>query len=297
MTRPMLGYFIENNLPWHTVEEWDGSAKLYPKPRGRRYSKYIESKMDWDEFIERADDYASTYNHKIVDIKIIHLDEPEPKYDLHIPKYHNFALSCGVFTHNSSSSTMAAVVFCDVLLYMKRNGFKSKGICFIHDSLESDIAPYELIEIINYQQDKLAHGAVDYFGIECKADMSMGYSMGHECEMPEIEILDDKFTKANITLKGSRNDIYDTINNWKLAYHRVEVIEEDFEDHYYPLSEMFISRKAFDAEAMSWQKEGTIKVYIQYYNDKGEIDPMETEFTPYNIWEGSTIYQLVKDIE
>ena len=90
--------------------------------------------------------------------------------------------------------------------------------------------------------------------------------------------------------------IYDTINNWKLAYYKVEVLEENFKDVYYPISEMFISKKAFDAEAMSWQEEGTVKVYIQYYNDKGEVEPMENEFIPYNIWDGSSLYKLIQNI-
>lgn len=296
-TRRMLGYFIENNLPWHTIEDWDASAKLYPKAPGRRYSRYILGLMDWDEFIRMADDFAASYNHKIVGIRVIHLDEPEPKYDLHVPKYHNFALSCGVFTHNSSASTMAAVVFCDILLYMKKMGFKSKGICFIHDSLESDVAPFELLEIIKYQQGKLATGAVDYFGIECKADVSMGFSMGHECEMPEIEILDDEHTKAYITLTGFYDDILDTINNWKRAYHRVDIVEEDLEDQYLSISEMFIARKAFDPTCMNHHKTGKVKVYVQYYNDHGEIDPMDTDFEPINIWDNCSVYQYVKALE
>ena len=294
--RSIIGYMLENNLPWRTREEWDNSIMSYPKKQSRRYSGFIDEYLGWDNFVDRADEFAKTYNHKIVDIKVIHLDEPEKKYDLHIPKYHNFALECGVFSHNSASSTMAAVVFCDILLYLKKNGYKSKGICFIHDSLESDIAPFELIEIIKYQQHALATGAIDYFGIECKADVSMGYSMGHECEMSDFKILDDAHTKAEITLEGFYSDILDTINNWKLAYNKVEIIEEDIKDEYLSISEMFIARKAFDYTAMAWNKKGKVKVYIQYYNDKGEIEPMTDQFESINIWDHSSAYQYLKNM-
>lgn len=294
--RNSLGWLLQNNLSWETPEDWDRSIEGY-RSTAKRRSSYILKAMTWDSFLERAHEYAATYNHKVVDIRVHHLDSPEPKYDLHVPELHNFALECGVFSHNSSSSTMAAVVFCDILLYMKRHHFKSKGICFIHDSLESDVYPYELLEVIHYQQGKLEHGAVDYFGIQCKADMSMGYSMGHECEMPEIEFLDEGYTKANITLKGSMNDILDTVNNWKLAYHRVEILEEEWEDEYFPLSEMFISKKAFDADAMSNQKQGRAKIYVQYYNEAGEVEPMATDFSPINIWDGSNIYQYIRALD
>ena len=293
-TRRCLDFMLENNLPWSTPEEWDESVKQYPKPRGRKSTNFIYKVMTWDEFLDGAKDYASTYNHKVVGIKIIHLDKPEPKYDLHVPKYHNFALSCGVFSHNSSASTMAAVIFCDILLYMKKHKMKSKGICFIHDSLESDIYPYELIELTKYQQKELATGAIDYFGIECKADVSMGYSMGHECEMTDIEVLDDNYTKAYITLEGFYNDILDTMNHWKLAYHKVEIIEEDLHDQYLSVSEMFIARKAFDPTAMNHHQKGKVKIYIQYYNDNGEIDPMNDHFEPINIWDNAPVYEYIE---
>ena len=196
----------------------------------------------------------------------------------------------------NAASVMAAVIFCDILLYMKKHNFKSKGICFIHDSLESDIYPYELIELTKYQQKELATGAIDYFGIECKADVSMGYSMGHECEMTEIEILDDEYTKAYITLEGFYNDILDTLNHWKLAYHKVEIVEEDLHDQYLSVSEMFIARKAFDPTAMNHHKQGKVKIYIQYYNDKGEIEPMTDHFEPINIWDNAPVYKYVMDL-
>lgn len=291
--KKQLGFMHENNLPWRTPEDWDESVQRFEPKSSRRRSRYILGKMDWDDFLARADEYLSTYNHKVVDVRVHHLDEPEPKYDLHVPRLHNFALGCGVFSHNSTSSTMAAVVFCDILLHEKELGYKSKGICFIHDSLESDVAPYELIELTEYQQERLANGAVDHFGVQCKADVSMGYSMGHECEMTGFEILDDAKTEANITLEGDRDDVMDTINNWKLAYNVVEVLEEETEDDFTSISELFLARKAYDLTAMSHRKRTRMKVHIRYYDEDGRVAPVTDDLVLVNPWENSPVTQYV----
>jgi len=44
---------------------------------------------------------ATLVHHKIVKVRNIVLDTPEPVYDIEVEKYHNFALSAGVFVHNS----------------------------------------------------------------------------------------------------------------------------------------------------------------------------------------------------
>ena len=156
--------------------------------------------------------------------------------------------------------------------------------------------PYELIRVIDYERQELATGAVDYFGIECKADVSMGYSMGHECEMSDLVILDDDYTEAVITLEGFYDEILDTINNWKLAYNVVEIVEEKLEDRYVPMSELFIARKAIDPTAMSKKQIGSVKVHIRYYNENGEIEPMGSEFHRNDIWslDGSIYDHIVK---
>lgn len=196
----------------------------------------------------------------------------------------------------SASSTMAAVIFSDIIRYMRDNNMKTKPVLFIHDSIESDVYPYELLSIIKYEQVKLAHGAVDYFGIECKADVSMGYSLGHECEMTKLEILDDECTKAYITLEGWQDEIFDTMNNWKLAYHKVETVEEEWKEVYTPMSQMFIPRKAFDTTVLSNRCKGSIKIYIQYYNDAGEIEPMansKSDVTIHSVWDNCPLIGLL----
>jgi len=63
----------------------------------------------WDEFL--AKDTGD--NHKVRDVVFVKLDEPVPVYDLEVKVHSNFALSSGVFVHNSKdvSDAVAGVVW------------------------------------------------------------------------------------------------------------------------------------------------------------------------------------------
>ena len=162
---------------------------------------------------------------------------------------------------------------------------KSKPICFIHDSLESDVYPYELFAVLEHQQAELAGSAMRMFNLALKADIAMGVNMGSECEMKKLEILDDEKTKGYITLEGERADIMDLVENWKTAFYSVEVVEESFKEKKNPMSLLFMKKKSFDPSIHSVQREGTAKIYIQYYTDSGEIKPMNTgEPNLHDIW-------------
>ena len=209
-------------------------------------------------------------------INIIHLDKPEPKYDLHVPKYQNFALACGVFTHNSAASTVAAVTFCNIIQHQRKNHLKTKPICFIHDSLESDIAPYELIEVIEYQQEALHSYAKNTFNLALKADMAIGLSMGEECEVEEFEILDNKKTKAILVLKGYKDELYHLVEQWKTVYYKVDVKDNEFKSEYIPLARFFMPKTAFNPYIWTTRESGSIEVNIEYYDEDGNINPINT---------------------
>jgi hypothetical protein len=60
-------------------------------------------------FIRHKPDIKSpTYNHKVVSIKKIILDEEIPVYDIEVPLTSNFGLSAGIFVHNSKDLSDAA---------------------------------------------------------------------------------------------------------------------------------------------------------------------------------------------
>jgi len=45
------------------------------------------------------------YNHKVVSVSLINLDEAIPVYDLSVEKYQNFALAAGIYVHNCPADT------------------------------------------------------------------------------------------------------------------------------------------------------------------------------------------------
>lgn len=80
----------------HMEEYNQGKDKRTMAPRWESMHRIL---LD-DEINEILD----TINHQIVSIKYITLDEPVKVYDLTVPPYNNFALSSGVFVHNSAKT-------------------------------------------------------------------------------------------------------------------------------------------------------------------------------------------------
>lgn len=66
------------------------------------YGKYLKDIKDgsyegtWRSYKEKG----LNFNHKIVSIRKIQLEKPEPVYCLTVDDFHNYALSAGIFTHN-----------------------------------------------------------------------------------------------------------------------------------------------------------------------------------------------------
>lgn len=56
-------------------------------------------------------DFVSHYNHKVVGIKIINLEEDIPVYDITVEEHHNFALSSGCYVHNSNITALLVNFF------------------------------------------------------------------------------------------------------------------------------------------------------------------------------------------
>ena len=66
------------------------------------------------------------YNHKIIEKRIIKLAIPEEMFCLEVPKYHNFALTAGVFVHNcGQGEPFASVNLPWVLQYLNKIGIYS----------------------------------------------------------------------------------------------------------------------------------------------------------------------------
>ena len=109
-----LGYSLteENirNKPWQNDSRWPKikNGKNNKSPRLEIILKYFKS---FDEFKECAE----KYNHKVISVEIIELEEEVLLYDMEVEKWHNFALACedgsGVFVHNCDGISAGAEVY------------------------------------------------------------------------------------------------------------------------------------------------------------------------------------------
>ena len=72
----------------------------------------------WSTFLQRIDahtvkeveEFCENYNHRVLFIETVYAPGT-PVYDITVEKYHNFALSAGVFVHNSHITSLVASLF------------------------------------------------------------------------------------------------------------------------------------------------------------------------------------------
>jgi hypothetical protein len=142
---------------------------------------------------------------------------------------------------------------------------KSKIIMYVHDSIEIDMHPdevFELIDKINYLFNVFP---MEEWGVPVACDVPLGPSMGQECASELIEH-DDTYNDVTIELSGFIEDIYELMDIWKTIYKTVEIINEDPEldkDEYIPLSKMFLPTKAVvSMNAGRTRKKGKRTIHI-----------------------------------
>jgi len=80
------------------LEEYNKLRKQRNDKTLLRFDTFTDRFFSGD--LEAVTDAISNYNHRIVDI--VKLDKKIDVYDIEVPNTHNFALSSGVFVHNSS---------------------------------------------------------------------------------------------------------------------------------------------------------------------------------------------------
>jgi len=89
----------------------------YPTIRKLIENGYIES---FDDLVRKSE-----INHRIVDIKVVKLDQPIEFYDITVDKYENFAIEQGIFVHNSSLyGTLVQLCNCGLSNYNGNFGTK-----------------------------------------------------------------------------------------------------------------------------------------------------------------------------
>lgn len=161
----------------------------------------LYSKKLLDELIQEQ-----FYNHKVVSIEHIHYEQPVSVYDIEIENKdntHNFALSAGVFVHNSSASIMAWIAGTHVQEEFCLQNMQSVMIGGVHDSTYVDVYPGELItcmKIFNFHAEVAANKIHNWMnGVHLPADFGLGQSWGRELDVKKWEQQGDR---CILTLKG-----------------------------------------------------------------------------------------------
>lgn len=146
-------------------------------------------------------------NHKVVSVELITSEKEIPVYDIEIENKdntHNFALSAGVFVHNSSASIMAWIAGAHVQEEFCLQNMQSVMIGGVHDSTYVDVYPKELIKcmkIFNFHAEVAANKIHNWMnGVHLPADFGLGQSWGRELDVKKWELHDGNM--CQLTLKG-----------------------------------------------------------------------------------------------
>ena len=164
----------------------------------------------------------------------------------------------------ATSADLTGCVVYDLQKFIEDRHMKSLIFMYVHDSIEADIYPYEMIEFIDYLKVLLNEAPKRRMGLISKADVALGKSLGHEIGLKELEHNED-YTDCVMTLKGFKDEIYETVENWKLAYKTVEIYDEEWEEYFVSVRELFIAKKAYTPTIGTMRYKGTCKVHINYY--------------------------------
>lgn len=164
----------------------------------------------------------------------------------------------------AQSADLTGCVIFDLQKYIEENNMKSLVFMYVHDSIEVDVYPYELIQLVDKLKVLLNESPMRRMGLPSKADVALGKSLGHEIEMENISYNED-FTDGVLELKGYQDEIYETVENWKKAYETVEILEESWKEEFVSMGELFILRKAYTPTLGTLRHKGTCKVHINYY--------------------------------
>lgn len=162
------------------------------------------------------------------------------------------------------SSNVAGYVLSKANDYILDNNMRSKTILFIHDSLEFDVYPYDMLDLADYLIHKMNDIPMQEFGVPMKIDLALGVSMGQEVEMSNLELSEDK-RSCTCVIEGLEEDFDLLIENWKDVYSVVEWEDiEEPSDIYIPKGNLFLAKVAISHKLGKKQREIKRKVKIAY---------------------------------
>lgn len=163
-----------------------------------------------------------------------------------------------------TSADLTGCVVWDIQKFFEDTGLKSLIVMYVHDSIEVDVPPFELIKVVTNLKKILVESPLARMGLPARADVALGYSLGHEIDMEDIQVVTDDLTECVMHLKGYKDEIDDTVNNWKQVYSVVETLDENYKEEPGTLGELFIPKKAYSSMIGVSRQKGTCKVHIKY---------------------------------
>ena len=264
-TNPDTGVYVHNSILYGATAEsfaktycegdisyanmiYDGFFNTYPEVK-----KWVEERH---QEVQRDHRVALELSNRFIQIKPE--NDSKGAFNSMLRKSQNYVIQ------GTSSDCTGAVIF-DIQSYIESNNLKSLLIQYVHDSIEVDVYPYELLKFVNDLKFILNDSPMRRMGLPSKADVTLGKSLGHEIEMTDIEHNED-FTEGTLSLKGDREEIYETVENWRKAYKIVEVFDEEWKESYVSIGDLFILRKAFTPSLGTMRYKGKCKVHIKYYD-------------------------------
>ncbi len=187
-------------------------------------------------------------------------DEDQDTYQKVIEQAKRFAQNYPI---QGTASGIVGSVFFDVCQYLIEKGYKSKPFLFTHDSDEIDVYPFELIDLIVVMSRMLNEIPLEKYSTPCHAEISLGKSFGHELVASDIEV-NETLTYCSMKLKGYKEDLYETVDNWKQAYRHVKVYDEKWKTEYTSIGANFLPKRAYNIYAGSEREKGTAIVKLKY---------------------------------
>lgn len=147
----------------------------------------------------------------------------------------------------SASSCIAGAVLADICIYIENKHMLTKPELFIHDSLELDVPPDELLEMTMITPEFMNKIPLKEYGVPLKADLALGRSLGEElgCEILSTNSDDPtKVTSCVMKLTGVKEHLDATIDNWLCVYDikfiekfKIKDSDSDDEDDEYEIDE------------------------------------------------------------
>ena len=144
----------------------------------------------------------------------------------------------------SAASMIAGCCLYEIMKFIQDHNFKSKVILFVHDSIEVDIHPAEMLQLASQIVPMMNKFPNEQFNMPVKADLVLGKSIGQEVTIESIECNED-FTEGEMVCEAYEEDFDALVNEWKKVYQSVtwEDISEP-EVKYKSWSGLWISKLA-----------------------------------------------------